>query len=86
MRDESQFEPTIDPLPCPWCGSATESYVYGSYTEGFGSFIQCSKLNKCGVRGPTKVSRKTRLNDEYFVKDNATEAWNTVVQLSFIKS
>lgn len=85
-RDESQFELIIKPLPCPWCGSDTKNYVYGWYSEGFTSHIECSSRNECGVRGPTKRSRKPRLDDEYFVRDNAAEAWNTVVKLSFVKS
>ena len=79
MRDESQVEPTIYPLPCPWCGSKTVSYTYGSYVEGFGSFIECSSRNECGVRGPIKRSKAKILSDEYFVQDNATEAWNKIV-------
>lgn len=67
------------PNPCPWCNSKAESYLNGSYVDGWVSFVECSNRLECGARGPEKRT-KTRSSDECAVQDEAVEAWNKVAR------
>ncbi len=65
--------------PCPWCGSKAKSDLHGTYRSGWLTFVFCSNILHCGVRGPEKRTGGYS-SEEYEIQDSVIDLWNSVIR------
>lgn len=73
MKDDIKIE------PCPWCEKKAVTYLEGTYSSGWTSFVQCSDTLHCCARGPTRQTPGCS-NNEWVIETEAINAWNSVAQ------